>query len=233
MSSSVFALEMQFHSLTESIVFFLIMQMTSDGSQRRRRLLLGVTGSVAAIKVNELVRQFLAHHIDTIVIPTENAKHFTNFSDEWCCHGSISQMATPCYFEDNDEWSSWKERGDPVLHIILRDWADVLLIAPLDANTLAKMAGGLCDNLLTNVVRAWDLKKRKPLMFAPAMNTAMFEHPLTGQHLEVLTKAFGYIEIPCVEKTLMCGQTGIGGMASVETIVQQLLQIIPEKANNE
>ena len=209
------------------------MQMSSDERQRRRRLLLAVTGSVAAIKVNELVRHLLTHQIDTIVIPTEKAKHFIDFSDTWCCHGSISQMATPCYFEDNDEWSSWKERGDPVLHIVLRDWADILLIAPLDANTLAKMAGGLCDNLLTNVVRAWDLKKRKPLMLAPAMNTAMFEHPLTRQHLDMLTKAFGYIEIPCVEKTLMCGQTGVGGMASVETIMQQLLQIIQERVNNQ
>jgi phosphopantothenoylcysteine decarboxylase len=206
--------------------------MSNDESHRRRRLLLGVTGSVAAIKVNELVHNFNLHNIDTIVIPTETAKHFLHLEDSWCCHGSIGEIKCPCYFEDNDEWSSWKVRGDPVLHIILRDWADILLIAPLDANTLAKITVGLCDNLLTNIVRAWDLRKRKALIVAPAMNTAMFEHPLTRQHLNILTNTFGYIEIPCIEKTLMCGQTGIGGMASVETIVEQILKIFQQTSND-
>jgi len=213
-------------SLVESIIS--VMSNDESHRQRRRRLLLGVTGSVAAIKVNELVHHFNFHNIDTIIIPTEKAKHFIHFEDSWCPHGSIAQIKGPCYFEDNDEWSSWKVRGDPVLHIVLRDWADILLIAPLDANTLAKMTVGICDNLLTNVVRAWDLKNRKPLVVAPAMNTAMFEHPLTRQHLDTITKTFGYIEIPCIEKTLMCGQTGMGGMASVETIVEQTLKIFQQ-----
>lgn len=60
---------------------------------------------------------------------------------------------------DEDDWRSWQKVGDPVLHIELRRWADVLLLAPLSANTLAKAASGLCDNLLTCVVRAWDFKK--------------------------------------------------------------------------
>ena len=198
-----------------------------DGTiQRRKRLLLGVTGSVAAIKVRELVQYFQSHQLEIIVIPTERAKHFISFDDSWCPHGRVRQFEPPCYFEDHDEWSSWKERGDPVLHILLRDWADLLLIAPLDANTLAKLAVGLCDNLLTNVVRAWDLKNKKPLLFAPAMNTAMYEHPLTRQQLDVLTQNFGYVEIPSIEKTLMCGQTGIGAMASVDSIVQHVLQTI-------
>lgn len=204
----------------------------NEREQRRQRLLLGVTGSVATIKLRELVQNFSLHNIDTIVIPTEKAKHFIEFDDSWCPHGSIVDMKGPCYFEDNDEWSSWKKRGDPVLHIVLREWADILLIAPLDANTLAKMAVGLCDNLLTNIVRAWDIKNRKPLIIAPAMNTAMFEHPLTRQHLDILTKNFGYIEISCVEKTLMCGQTGIGGMASVETIIKETLNVFQQSVTN-
>ncbi|CAF1534775.1 unnamed protein product [Rotaria magnacalcarata] len=204
--------------------------MSNNESHRRWRLLLGVTGSVATIKLKELIHSFNIHNIDTIVIPTERAKHFVEFEDSWCSHGLITDIKCPCYFEDLDEWSSWKKRNDPVLHIMLRDWADILLIAPLGANTLAKLAVGLCDNLLTNIVRAWDLKKRKPLIIAPAMNTAMFEHPLTRQHLETLTNTFGYIEIPCVEKTLMCGQIGIGGMASVETIAEKTLNIFQQIA---
>jgi phosphopantothenoylcysteine decarboxylase len=203
--------------------------MSNDGDhRRRRRLLLGVTGSVAAIKASELVRSLHSHEIETIVIPTEVAKHFVHFEDSWCPHGSSARIEGPCYFDDKDEWSSWKIRGDPVLHIVLRDWADVLLIAPLDANTLAKISVGLCDNLLTNVVRAWDLKNNKPLLVAPAMNTAMYEHPLTRQQLDVITRSFGYVEIPCIEKTLMCGQTGIGAMASVETIVAETLKVFEQ-----
>ncbi len=60
---------------------------------------------------------------------------------------------------DEDDWRSWKTVGDDVLHIELRRWADIMVIAPLSANTLAKVANGLCDNLLTCVVRAWDWQK--------------------------------------------------------------------------
>ncbi len=60
---------------------------------------------------------------------------------------------------DENDWQSWRAVGDEVLHIELRRWADVLVIAPLSANTLAKAANGLCDNLLTCVVRAWDWQK--------------------------------------------------------------------------
>ena len=71
--------------------------------------------------------------------------------------------------------------GDPVAHIELRRWADALVIAPLSANTLAKAAAGMADGLLTCVLRAWDWNK--PALLAPAMNTAMWESPLTEAHL--------------------------------------------------
>ena len=94
---------------------------------------------------------------------------------------------------DSDEWNLWEKRGDPVVHIKLRDWADLLLLAPLDANTLAKLAQGLCDNLLTCVIRAWDLKK--PLIFCPAMNTHMYSHPFTQQHITILKVSFFILSI--------------------------------------
>lgn len=85
---------------------------------------------------------------------------------------------------DQDEWAAWSGRGDPVLHIQLRDWAQIMVIAPLDANTMAKAAQGLCDNLLTCIVRAWDVAR--PLVFCPAMNTHMYKHPLTMRHTAML-----------------------------------------------
>ncbi|XP_030832797.1 phosphopantothenoylcysteine decarboxylase [Strongylocentrotus purpuratus] len=125
-------------------------------------------------------------------------------------------------YRDQDEWEAWKKISDPVLHIELRRWADVMVIAPLDANTLGKIASGICDNLLTCVVRAWDMKR--PLLFCPSMNTHMWEHPITHRQVSELT-SLGYSEIPCVEKLLACGDKGFGAMAEVRTIVDRVKDI--------
>ncbi|KAK3862476.1 hypothetical protein Pcinc_031661 [Petrolisthes cinctipes] len=125
---------------------------------------------------------------------------------------------------DEDEWSVWGGRGDPVLHIELRDWAQLLVIAPLDANTMAKVAQGLCDNLLTCMVRAWDVTR--PLVFCPAMNTHMYTHPLTMKHTAIL-KELGYIEVCVVSKRLACGDVGPGAMAEVDNIVNAVMQELP------
>ncbi|RUS81207.1 hypothetical protein EGW08_011037 [Elysia chlorotica] len=158
-------------------------------------VLVGCTGSVASVKIPQLVDNLLDLDIkpNVKVVTTSNALHFFNKTD----------VKAPVLC-DKDEWEMWSGRGDPVLHIELRRWADLFLIAPLDANTLAKIAGGICDNLLTCVVRAWDSKR--PLLFAPAMNTQMWQHPITAKHIETL-KSFGYQEIPCVSKLLECGDT--------------------------
>ncbi|XP_042079504.1 phosphopantothenoylcysteine decarboxylase isoform X1 [Haplochromis burtoni] len=169
-------------------------------------VLVGVTGSVAALKLPLLVSQLLElSGVDVRVVTTEHAKHFYN-----------SAEVSVKIYSDEDEWELWKQRSDPVLHIELRRWADLLVIAPLDANSLGKIASGICDNLLTCVVRAWDISR--PLLFCPAMNTAMWLHPITAQQVSRL-KEFGYVEIPCVAKKLVCGDEGKGAMAEVSTIV--------------
>ncbi|XP_033023345.1 phosphopantothenoylcysteine decarboxylase [Lacerta agilis] len=184
--------------------------------QKNTHILVGVTGSVAALKLPILVSELLKiPGVEVRVVTTENAKHFYN-----------PQEIPVTLYSDSDEWQLWKKREDPVLHIDLRRWADLLLVAPLDANTLAKMANGLCDNLLTCVIRAWDLSK--PLLFCPAMNTAMWEHPITAQQVEQL-KSFGYVEIPCIVKKLVCGDEGRGAMAEVPTIVAKVKAILSER----
>ncbi|KAL3866902.1 hypothetical protein ACJMK2_044152 [Sinanodonta woodiana] len=170
------------------------------------KVLLGCTGSVASVKVPLLVEGLQKHGYEVKVVATEKAQHF--FSQT---HLNVEML------RDEDEWKAWQQLSDPVLHIELRRWADILVIAPLDANTLAKITHGICDNLLTCVVRAWDLKR--PLLFAPAMNTHMWDHPITKQQVDGL-KAFGYIEIPVVEKKLACGDIGFGAMAEVATILE-------------
>ena len=114
--------------------------------------------------------------------------------------------------------------GDPVLHIELRNWADIFVIAPLDANTLGKLAYGFCDNLLTCIARAWDIQN-KPLLFCPAMNTLMWHHPSTKRNLDIL-KDYGYDEIPPISKQLACGEEGIGAMADVANIVQKIVDVV-------
>ncbi|XP_003227570.2 phosphopantothenoylcysteine decarboxylase isoform X1 [Anolis carolinensis] len=183
--------------------------------QKKVHLLVGVTGSVAALKLPLLVSELLKiPGLEVQVVTTENAKHFYN-----------SEEIPVTLYSDADEWQLWKGRSDPVLHIELRRWADLMLVAPLDANSLAKVANGLCDNLLTCVIRAWDLSK--PLLFCPAMNTAMWEHPITAQQVEKL-KGFGYVEIPCIVKKLICGDEGRGAMAEVSTIVEKVKAVLSE-----
>ncbi|XP_039346713.1 phosphopantothenoylcysteine decarboxylase isoform X1 [Mauremys reevesii] len=184
--------------------------------QKRYHVLVGVTGSVAALKLPILVSELLEiPGLKVRVVTTERAKHFYN-----------PQEIPVTLYSDTEEWQLWKGRTDPVLHIDLRRWADLMLVAPLDANTLAKIANGICDNLLTCVIRAWDMTK--PLLFCPAMNTAMWEHPITAQQVEQL-KDFGYTEIPCVVKRLVCGDEGRGAMAEVWTIVEKVKAILSER----
>lgn len=118
---------------------------------------------------------------------------------------------------DVDEWSSFHTIGDPILHIELRRWADLVLIAPTSANTLAKLNAGLCDDLLTSFMRA--LSRGTKTILYPAMNTLMWEHPLTARHVEGV-KGLGYEVRGPVEKTLACGDTGRGAMCEWTDVVR-------------
>ena len=177
---------------------------------RRPRILLGVSGSVATIKLTQLAH-LLLEFADVHIISTKSARHFFN----------EAELPPDCgpVLTDEDEWRNWKAVGDPVVHIELRRWADILVIAPLSANTLAKIANGLCDNLLTCVVRAWD--STKPVLVAPAMNTYMWQSPFTGQHVTALERLRFRVIAP-VEKKLACGDVGNGGMAAPETIAGEV-----------
>ena len=106
----------------------------------------------------------------------------------------------------------------------LLDWAHILVMAPLSANTLAKLALGLCDNLVTRVARGWDMSQ--PLILAPAMNTRMWKHPATARHVSMLQE-LGAVVVQPVAKKLACGDVGVGAMASVATIVDACVVCVP------
>lgn len=178
-------------------------------------ILIGITGSVATTKINELVAEIKSKTKESNIriVATNNALKFLK----------DLELSAVELFTDDDEWSTWKGRGDEILHISLRNWAHLLVIAPLDANTLAKLTVGLCDNLLSTILRAWD--PAKPAILCPAMNSYMWHNPLT--HSQLLTaKQRGFIVIDPIEKILMCGDKGLGAMADLETITQSIKTVV-------
>jgi phosphopantothenoylcysteine decarboxylase len=211
-------------------------------------ILLGVTGSVAAIKTPALFDALRGADHQVKIVATQPSLYFW---DPVELDPSRPQRNPTVVVLDEDEWPGRADgrkyqRADDVLHIELRRWADLLLIAPLDANTLAKLTAGLADNCLTCVWRAWE--PARPVVLAPAMNTLMWEHPLTLRHLRQLAADAGapaderlalddtvdWINRHCrrlrvvapQSKLLACGDVGVGALASLDQIlvaVQELL----------
>ena len=131
---------------------------------------------------------------------------------------------------DEEEWS-WRRKGDPVLHIELRRAADLLLVCPASADTMAKISLGIADSLFLCIVRAWDFSK--PAILCPAMNTLMYEHALTRAQEEALTK-MGFSLISPVSKRLACDDVGKGALAEVGDIIEVVetaLHTLPLNSN--
>jgi phosphopantothenoylcysteine decarboxylase len=248
--------------------FFSAAEYAKDG---KHHVLLAATGSVATIKLPLIARVLSAQSTISIrILLTLSATNFLQSQSEE--QPSLSSLlALPGVegiYEDHDEWSKPWIRGDKILHIELRRWAHILVIAPLSANSLAKIANGLSDGLLMNVVRAWDTtglvdgvdgKGRKKRVFvAPAMNTAMWRHPITERQIRILEEDWGSADeieggkgaleeqvasqdglitvLRPVEKELACGDTGDGAMMDWRQIVahvEKYLELDPKLHANE
>ena len=205
-------------------------------SSSRSTVIVGSSGSVASIKTLQLCQKVLESNYNVVLVATEKSLPFLTADmqmnedlpvDQWLrAHWEKLDPEQPLqmWFSDQDEWEGWKQRADPVLHIELRKLAKLLVIAPLSANTMAKIANGLCDNLLTCIVRCWDFSatSEQKVIVAPAMNTFMYVHPITEIQEKFLRETLRITVLPTVEKTLMCGDTGKGAMASVETIKEAI-----------
>lgn len=174
--------------------------MQVSTAPRKPRILLAACGSVSAIKFGHLCSCF-SDWADVKAVVTPASMNFVDLS-------SIPKNVM--LYTDEHEWSSWSKIGDSVLHIELRRWADIMVIAPLSANTLAKIAGGLCDNLLTSIVRAWDYEK--PIFVAPSMNTYMWKNAFTERHIIAIDE-LGINLIPPASHRLATGEYGTGVMA--------------------
>jgi phosphopantothenoylcysteine decarboxylase/phosphopantothenate--cysteine ligase len=171
-----------------------------------KKILLGVTGSIAAYKSANLVRLLVKQGAQVKVVMSDGAKDFITP----LTLSTLSKNPVYSQFVLNDagEWTN---------HVDLALWADAILIAPATANTIAKMANGLCDNLLLAVY----LSAKSNVFVAPAMDLDMFAHPATQHNLNLL-KSFGNVVLPVGEGELASGLTGAGRMLEPEEIIDFL-----------
>ena len=173
-----------------------------------KKVLLGVTASIAAYKIAELVRLFKKEGASVRIIQTEASLDFVasltlaTLSD----NPVLIKMVDP----DSGEWSN---------HVELGLWADIMVIAPLSANTLAKMKSGECDNLLL----ATYLSAKCPVYFAPAMDLDMYKHPSTKINISTLQE-YGNILIPSGIGELASGLVGEGRMAEPSEIISSIIK---------
>ena len=170
-----------------------------------RRILLGITGGIAAYKTTYLTRLLIKAGAEVRIVMTESAGDFVSpltlatLSKNEVLHGFVREE------EGTIDWNN---------HVELGLWADLMLIAPATANTLSKMASGTCDNLLL----ACYMSAKCPVFVAPAMDLDMYRHPATRKSLEIL-EGFGNCIIPAGEGELASGLFGEGRMAEPEEIV--------------
>lgn len=174
---------------------------------RGKKIILGICGSIAAYKSAFLVRLLVKEGAEVRVVLTKSASEFITP----LTLGSLSKNSVLSSFTNNSEEGVWNN------HVHLGLWADIMVVAPASANTIAKAANGFCDNLLTAVY----LSARCPVFWAPAMDLDMYKHPAVLKNLKTL-KNFGNYVIDAEYGELASGLTGEGRMAEPESIVKHL-----------
>ncbi|MEN9370462.1 MAG: hypothetical protein RI952_1327 [Bacteroidota bacterium] len=171
-----------------------------------KKILIAVTGSIAAYKIASLVRLLIKAKAKVQVIMTESASEF--ITPLTLATLSKNPVYTSFYKTENGEWNN---------HVELGLWADIMLVAPASANTIAKMSSGICDSLLM----ATYLSAKCPVAFAPAMDLDMYQHPSTKENIAKLI-AYGHEMIAPGTGELASGLMGEGRMAEPEEIVSYL-----------
>ena len=175
-----------------------------------KTVVLGVTGSIAAYKIANLTSMLVKLHADVHVLMTKNA---TNFINPITFETLTNHKCLVDTFDRNFNYN--------IEHVALGDKADVVLVAPASANVIAKMAHGIADDMLTTTVLACRCKK----IVAPAMNTNMYDNPVTQDNLEIL-RGYGMEVIEPDTGRLACNTVGKGKMPSEEVLLAHILQEI-------
>ncbi|MFN8117066.1 MAG: bifunctional phosphopantothenoylcysteine decarboxylase/phosphopantothenate--cysteine ligase CoaBC [Bacteroidia bacterium] len=172
-------------------------------SLKNKHILLGITGGIAAYKCAHLVRLLIKEGAIVKVVMTKSAEEFITAKTLSVLSKNV---VVTDFFDANNNWNN---------HVALAEWADAIIVAPLTANTLAKFATGICDNIVT----ACYLSVRNKVFVAPAMDLEMYQHPTTKHNIDILRKN-GNIIIPAESGELASGLIGEGRMAEPENIIQ-------------
>ncbi|MFO0982249.1 MAG: flavoprotein [Planctomycetota bacterium] len=178
-------------------------------------VLIGITGGIAAYKVCDLVRELVRDGHRVVPVLTRAA---TRFITPLTLSALAGERARCEMFDD--------QRPQDIEHIALGRWADVAVVAPASADFIGRLAAGLADELLLAILLA--LPAVKPVVLAPAMNTRMWEHPLTRRNLEQLValnqRGYRYHVVEPADKLLACGEEGAGGLAPIEAILAAIFK---------
>jgi phosphopantothenoylcysteine decarboxylase/phosphopantothenate--cysteine ligase, prokaryotic len=178
-----------------------------------KNILVGVTGGIAAYKTATIIRLLVKEGAEVRVVMSAHAKEF--ITPLTLSTLSKNPVLTEFYNPENGDWNS---------HVDLGLWANLFLIAPATANTIAKMAGGIADNLLLTAY----LSAKCPVMVAPSMDADMLNHPATKINIETL-KAFGNLIMEPTSGELASGLTGEGRMAEPEDILKEIVKLLSKK----
>ena len=170
-------------------------------SLENKKIIIGITGGIAAYKINYLVRDFVKAGAEVRIVMTKPTEDFV--SPLTLSTLSRNKVYTD-FYDENKTWNN---------HVELALWADVMLIAPCTANTLAKIANGICDNFLMAVY----MSAKCPVIIAPAMDLDMYAHPAVTRNLNTI-ESFGHKIIPAEYGELASGLIGQGRLAEPETI---------------
>ena len=175
-----------------------------------KKILVGVTGSIAIYKALELIRRYIKAGAEVRVVMSEGAQRFV----------------TPLTFEAltrnrvlTSDTESWADENN---HIDIGKWADLYVIAPVTANTINKLSNGIADNLITQIALAYT---QKQILLAPAANTQMYQNNTTKASLKML-KLLNFEEVSPQSKLLACGDEGTGALADPEDIFHKSAQIL-------
>lgn len=178
-------------------------------------IILGVTGGIAAYKVADLAGALIKEGFTVKIIMTESAKKFITPL-------TLSTLSKNPVYDDASEWAP----DGSIKHIELAKWCDLFVVVPATANTIAKMAQGLADNLLTSTYLA--LPPYKNVLICPAMNTRMWDKYATRKNLADIKRLHESTTpkvkiLPPEEGLLACGDVGMGKLPSVRVIVETIL----------
>jgi phosphopantothenoylcysteine synthetase/decarboxylase len=178
---------------------------------KNKKIVLGVTGSIAAYKAGDLIRRLREVGFDVTVVMTEEAEKFISSLTLACLSGK--KVYTRMFDDSQDAWS--------MPHIQLGIEIDALVIAPATANIIAKLAHGLADDILTCLA----ITTKAPVLIAPAMNTEMFNNKIVFDNCNKL-KNYGFKFIEPTHGKLACGVSGMGHLAEIEDIIKAVDNIL-------